>query len=144
MHKVIIAIIVVLVALPVVVNLLPEPMSFERVHDGFEAAGFTISAAGLVESPRLEAAEQFNMTLDGARVELFRYNDRGRIARQFGYQQQDPGEAMVESMGLREALGAAPTPKVKTSAARRGLFMILVSSADADVRARVIRTFKEL
>jgi len=141
--KVIIWIVIIIVLLPVIVALRPKPMTFERIQKGFAAQGLVATAVH-EETPSLDSVAQLGMTIEGADVEIYHYDDEGKIAKQLTYQQPDPGQAMVEASGLRAALGAAPLSPIKTDATRRGMFMLTVSSESAEVRAKVLKAFKSL
>ena len=141
--KIIVWIVVILLLFPVIVALRPKPMTFDRIQKGFATQGLT--ATDVHESnPSLESIAQLTMTIEGATVDIYQFDDEGKIAKQLAYQQPDPGQAMVEASGLRQALGAAPLSPIKTDATRRGMFMLTVSGESGEVRARVIKAFKSL
>ncbi|MBI5094472.1 MAG: hypothetical protein HZB26_18800 [Candidatus Hydrogenedentes bacterium] len=139
--KIIIWIVAIVVLAPLLVRLWPKPLTYERIQAGLKAQGLTLENVH-ESSPSLEAVAQLSMTIDGATVEIYQYDDEGKVATQLTYQQPDPGQAIVEASGLREALGAAPVSPIKTDATRRGMFMLTVSSDNAEVRVRVIKAFK--
>lgn len=142
MRNVVIAIIVGLFLLPVVVKILPKPLTFERFEKSFERNGMKVEDIQPAGAPANEAIAQASMKVDGAQVDLYQYDDEGKIAKNFEYQKPDVGQAIVDSMHLAEALGAAKPKNIPTSAARRGMFMLVVASEDGALRARVVAAFQ--
>jgi len=142
--KVLIGLAIVIVLLPFLVKVLPKPMSFERVEKGLRAAGFAVENVAPVPNPMLDATEQITMTVNGCRVDVYRYKDEGKIRKQFEFQREDPGAKIVESWGLADALGAAKPNPVKTSVARHAMFMLTVASESEDLRMRVLQAFLDL
>jgi hypothetical protein len=81
------------------------------------------------------------LSVDDAQVDIYRYEDEGVIATQMGYQRPDPGQAIVDGMRLAEQLGAAKSANKPTSAARKGMFMLVVTGSTNSLRARIIEAF---
>jgi len=144
MKKIIIAIVIVLVLLPIVPKLLPKPLTFEQVETAFKEGGYAVSGVRVESRPFLKAVEQVNMIVDGAQVSIYRFDNEGEIATQLEYQKTDSGSAMVEAWNLSESLGAAKPKSKPVSAGRNGLFMITVASDNADLRNKLVAVFKAL
>ncbi len=143
MKKVLIAVIAVVVLfplIPVLLHMLPEPLTMERAQRAFENSGMTVSDVRKTEAPGLGAVEQMSMYVNGALVEIYRFDDEGALATQLEYQKPDSGSAIVETWNLSESLGAAK-PKNNVSADRNGMFMITVTSDDKALRQRIITVF---
>lgn len=144
MKNVIIVIVVLILLLPVIAVLRPKPVTFERAVQAFEAQGMAVEYPEPVTPPELEAVEHMRMYVDGADVDLYRYDDEGKIMKQLEYQRPDSGTAVVEAMGIGASLGAAPSRNVPVSAQRNGMWMIVVKSPDGALRQRVVTVFSGL
>lgn len=140
MRKAFIFLIIAVLALPLLVQWIPDPLSYERIETAYRAAGY------LLENPRDEPdlgrgqAEGWSFFIDGYRIEVLRYTDRGKIALQLEYLKPDPGTVMVESMNMAQSLGARQ-PAEKYHAQRRGMFLVYVRGPDrskCQALARVI------
>lgn len=143
--KFIIIIAVVIVLAPFVMRLLPEPITFERAKAAFEAAGLNVSEYHVVDVPQLDAVGQASLLIGSINVQIYRYDNEGKIATQYGYQQQDPGTAIVETWGLAESLGAKPAREKPTfQAARNGKFMLVASGYDKATIKKIINIFNQL
>jgi hypothetical protein len=142
--KVLIALVVLVVLIPILPKILPKAPSFDRAKKAFEAAQFVVSDYSEHSNPGLDAVAGAFMNVGTARVELYRYDSEGKIALQLGYQQPDPGQAMVESWGLAESLGAAPNPNMPQSAVRNGKYMLVVHDYDEVLRQVIVGLFKKL
>jgi hypothetical protein len=145
MKKALIAIIALLVLLPVILRLLPKPFTFERFQDALKSAGFVVEDARKTDASSIPgAAEQFSMVVNGAQVDVYRFEDEGKIATQLEYNKPDAGQAIVESWHLAEAMGAAKSPNKPVLAARNRMFMLLVTHEDNDLRERIGRVFNSM
>jgi len=142
MKKIAIVAVVLLLLLPLLPYLIPKPVTFQRIQDALAAAGFSVTGAAEVTPPQNQAVAEVTMLVNGEPVRIYLYDDEGKIAKNLEYQKPDAGSQMVESWGLREALGAAKPKNKPLSAARNGLFMLTVESEDAGFRSRVVRVFK--
>jgi len=142
--KVVVAIVVVILLLPVIAALWPKPLTFERIRDGFEGKGLVVEQYTPVEPPALQAVEQVYMNVAGARVDVYRYDDRGKIAKQLEYQKPDAGTVIVESWNLAQSLGAAQPKKIPTAVGRNGMFMLVVMGDSQELCNRILRAFKEV
>jgi len=147
MKKLIIAFVIIL-ALPVVFHtlkaIIPQSITIERFEAALNQSGLVPEGVQRCEQPNLDAAEEFSLRINGDHVQLFRYADRGKIAAQYEYQKKDAGSAIVETWQLSESLGAAKPSSKPSSAARSGMFMVVVTSEDAALRQKVIEVFKSL
>ncbi len=144
MQKIIIIVVGILVLIPVIAMLKPKPITLERARAVFEDNGLIVESAEQVPAPQIQAVEQFTLQVNGARVEIYRYDDEGKIAKNYEYQKTDVGTAIVESMGIADSLGAAPPRATKSDAARKRKYLVVVSSNDDALRSTVIRLFKSL
>lgn len=143
MKNVVITIVVLVLLLPLIVAILPKPVTLERAVSAFEAAGLVVEYPETV-SPSLEAVEQIHMYVNGADVNLYRYDDEGKIMKNLEYQRPDAGTAVVEAMGIGASLGAAPSRNKPSSAQRNGMWMLTVQSEDAALRQKVVKIFSGL
>ncbi|HOV62242.1 MAG TPA: hypothetical protein PK349_14375, partial [Candidatus Hydrogenedentes bacterium] len=73
--------VVVLVALPFLVRLWPEPMTMERVRHGFEISGLPIEGMRVAERPTNESVAELNFMVNGVSVAVYEYDNAGTIAR---------------------------------------------------------------
>ena len=144
MKKVVIIVVVGLVLLPLLPKIIPKSFTMESVEPGFRTAGFTVEGARPVEPPQNEALEQLSMTVNGLQVDVFRYDDEGKIAKQLEFQKPDSGSAIVEAWGLAQTLGAAKPVNKPVTPERRGMFMIVVTGDDKALRLRIAESFKHL
>ena len=142
--KIVIAIVVIIVLLPVIVTLLPKPLTIERIETGFKSAGFSVSDVQQSSSPLFEADTEWDLTVNGAKTGIYFYSDEGVVAKQHEFQKKDAGSAMVEAWNLSESLGAAPKRDIPTFHGRRGKVMIVVTTPDAELGPRIIEAFKKL
>lgn len=143
MKKAIPIIVVILIAIPVLPRLMPTPLTMDGIEAGFKAAGFTV-ADMQTPAPQLGAVEERLMTVNGASVEVYRFEDEGKIATQLEYQKPDSGSAIVETWNLSESLGAAKPKSKPVSASRNGMFMLVVIGEDKALRDRVVQAFNRL
>lgn len=144
MKKALIIVGVLLVAIPIVPKLIPEAMTLDKVESALTAAGYTLTDVRNVDVPRLGAIAMKEMTVNGASVELYEFDDEGEIAKQLEYQKPDAGSAIVETWNLSESLGAAKPKSKPVKAARNGMFMLVVMSEDKALRERVASVFAGL
>ena len=135
-----IAIVILGIATPFLLKLIPEPLTFKRIEEAYRAAGYRLD--NLRNEPRLgrDEAEAWSFYIDGYRVEVLRYTDRGKIANNLVYLKPDAGSLMVESMNIAQSLGAT-RPTEKSHAGRKGMFIVYVRGPDrskCETLARVI------
>jgi len=144
MRKVIVALVAILLLLPIIVALRPKPITLERAQQVFEANGMFVEDAHAVNPPGIQSVEQFSMFVDSARVDIYRYDDEGKVAKNFEYQKTDVGTAMVENMNLAQQLGAAPPRRMKSDAARKRMYLIVVADNNDALRGTIIKAFKSM
>ncbi len=145
MKKALIAVVVIVVLLPVVQRFLPKGFSYERFQAALETAAFEVTDAHRVDKPAVPGAvEQFSMLVNGAQVDVYRFDDEGKIATQLEYQKPDAGSVIVENWGLAESLGAAKPKNKPVLPLRRGMFMCLVTHEDKTLRERIGRVFSSM
>lgn len=140
---VIVAVLLLIPAVPHALRLLPQGVSFERAQAALEDAGLEVREWQEVP-PGLEAVAQVRAQVAGARVDIYQYADRGKLAKHLEYQRDDPGQAMVEAWGLAEALGAARPQRIPTRVGGRGLFMIVATGEDTAALEEIVRIFRAL
>jgi len=144
MQKIVVVLVLILVLIPVIAALKPKPITLERARTVFEENGLIVESAEEATAPQIQAVEQFTLHVNGARVEIYRYDDEGKIAKNYEYQKTDAGTAIVESMGIADSLGAAAPRSTKSDAARKRKYLVVVTTNDDALRATVIRLFKSL
>jgi hypothetical protein len=144
MKKVLFVIIAVLIIIPILPRIIPKALTIERVQEGFKAGGFYVENVQGVSPARLEAEKQWTMTVAGALVDVYFYTNVGVIAKQAEYQKKDVGTAIVETWNLSESLGAAPDPNVPSFSARNGMFLIVATTPDKGLGARIATAFSKL
>ena len=142
--KVVIGIVVVLVALPVVMKLIPEPVTFARAQSAFEAAGLAVTGFRESAPGGNESIAQADMSVGGASVTIYQYDNEGKIVVYEGYQKQDPGQAIVAGWGLAESLGAAVQKPIPHAFKRKGMFLIVATSEDQELNKRICEIFSTL
>jgi len=147
MKKIAIAGVLVLLALPILPRLIPAGKTLDRFQAAFEEGGYAVERASVSTTPQLEAIGQLSMTVDGAHVEIYHFDDEGKIAKQMEFQKPGPGSAQVDAFGLSElaaAVGAAKPKNKPVTVARNGKFLLVVTSEDDALRARIKATFSSL
>ncbi len=144
MRNVVITIVVMILALPLILAIMPKSASFDRAIQHFKAKGMVVEYEELVVPAQLEAAEQMTMYVNGAMVNIYRYDDEGKIAKNLEYQRPDAGTAAVEAMGIGVALGAAPNRNIPVTAERNGMWMITIQSEDTGLRRQIAEVFNDL
>lgn len=147
MVRIIIAVVVIVLLLPLLSYLKPgPPITLERVEDAFQAAGYEVANVTPTQVGFYEAAEGWDMTVSGASVTLCRYTEGAKLTKHVGYHNPDSGSLMVESWGLLETLpAAAAKPSILQNAAvSNGMFMLVVRSDDKGLRDALIRVFQSM
>ncbi len=140
--KAIIVAVILIALLPVLPMIIPKPMTFDRITTAIRDAGLPIEGYTEPVTPGLESIAQVSLYVAGVRVDIYQYDDEGKIARHLEYQRPDPGTAVVEAWGLAQSLGAAPSRNLPTLAARRGKFMIVATGEDKALLQRIIDIFR--
>lgn len=130
MKKVLLLIVAILVLLPVVVRFMPRPMDIERIQKAFEDGGYTILGLQEAATAQRDAVQEWQFTVEGYRIEVYRYDSEGKIAKNREYLKPDPGEKMVEAMNLAQQLGAAESKNLPSAVARKGMWLIHVVGED--------------
>lgn len=147
MRKAIGWVIGIMVLVPVIAVIrpyLPKAVTFERVEQAYNDAGFWVTEVTRVEPPTLDSVAQLSLRVEGYPVNVYQFDSEGPIAKQLEFQKPDAGSVVVEAWNLSERLGAAKPKNIPTSAARNGMFMLTVQSEDAGLRRRVVEIFKGL
>lgn len=141
--KALIFAVVVLLAFPFVMKLIPEPLTMERVQAGFAASGLPVVQLQQV-APTNESVAELSGIIGGVSVNVYQYNDEGKIARYTEYQKKDAGTAVVETWNLAQSLGAAVRKDTPSKYLRRGMFLVVATGNDVAMLDRVIAAFKGL
>jgi hypothetical protein len=130
MLKAFILIVILIIAAPFLLDLLPEPLTYERIEAAYRAAGYTLENS-INEEANLgrEEAEGWSFYIDGYRIEVLRYTDRAKMVTNLEYLKPDPGSIMVESMNIAQSLGQT-RPTEKSHAKCRGSFIVYVRGPD--------------
>jgi hypothetical protein len=144
MKNVVITVVVLVALLPFILMVLPKEVSLDRAKQAFTDNGLVVEYDRPVVPPALEAVEHLTMYVNGALVNIYRYDDEGKIAKNLEYQRPDSGTMAVEAMGIGVALGAAPSRNIPITAERNGKWMITIQDPDAALRQRIARVFKSL
>lgn len=141
--KVVIFAVVILLAFPFVLKLIPEPLTMERIQAGFAASGLPVAQMQQV-NPTNESVAELAAIIGVVTLNVYQYNDEGKIARYTEYQKKDAGTAIVETWNLSESLGAAPRRDTPSKYLRRGMFLAVATGNDVAMVDRVIEAFKGL
>jgi len=144
MKKVLIAIVVLVLAIPILPLIIPKPVTFERIQAALAGQGLAVTDVNEVTLPQNQAVAEVAMSLNGAPVHIYLYDHEGKIAKQLEFQKPDAGSQIVATWNLSESLGAAKPKNKPLSAARNGMFMLTVESEDKALRDRIVRIFKGL
>ncbi len=144
MKKIIVLGAVLLLASPFLLKLLPKPVTPERVIQAFRMSGLSVGDITKFEQPMNRAISQMSMTVNGAIVQLYEFDDRGRIATAFENEKPDAGSVIVESWNLSEQLGAAKPKNKPCTPAKNGLWLLTVTDEDKALRGRVAGIFGAL
>ena len=142
--KALIFVVIIAVAVPFALQLIPEPLNFARAKAGFEAAGMSVAAYAESSPGGSEAIAQARMRVDGVDVQIYQYDNEGKIVMYMGYQKADPGQSIVAGWGLAESLGAAVSKPTPHSFKRNGMFLIVATSEDVELNKRIVEIFRKL
>ena len=112
MKKVLIAIVVLVLAIPILPLIIPKPVTFERIQAALAGQGLAVTDVNEVTLPQNQAVAEVAMSLNGAPVHIYLYDHEGKIAKQLEFQKPDAGSQIVATWNLSESLGAAK-PKNK-------------------------------
>ena len=145
MKKAVLAVVAIILLLPIAQRLIPKPVTFERVEAALNSAQFSVTDVQKVDRPALSGAiEQVSMVVNGAAVEVYRFEDEGKIVTQLEYQKPDAGSAIVETWNLSEALGAAKPKNKPLLPLRNRMFLMTITHEDKALRDRIGKVFKSL
>jgi hypothetical protein len=143
MKKIAIAAVVVILLLPVIPHLIPKEFTVEAFQAALQATDFVVTPPQRLDNPVVPGAvEGYSMNVNGAQVDVLRFDDEGKIATQLEYQKPDVGSAIVEASGLAESLGAAKPKNKPVLALRNGMYMALITHEDKTLRERIGKVFK--
>ncbi len=142
--KVLIILGALIIGVPILIQFLPEPLSMERISEGFQKSDLGVVDVQIVNPPINEAVAQISFTVGGALVNVYQYDNEGTIARYAEMYKKDPGTAIVEAWGLAQSLGAAPSKNKPERVARRKMFLLVVQGEDTALLDRVVKIFLSL
>ncbi len=140
--KFVIVLAVVFLAAPFFMRFIPKPVTFDRAKLAFETAGLSVSQNTMAASPGERAVAEADLTVNGVNVNIYQFDNEGKIATAMEYQKKDPGAAIVEQMHLAQNLGAAVHKEVPSRAVRRGMFMMVATGEDARMVERIATVFE--
>ena len=143
MRKVVIVAVIVLL-IPLIARMMPEAVTFERAQAAMENCGLEVSGVNRTPTSTYGAIEMMTMDVGGAGVEIYLFDNEGKIVKQLEFEKPDSGSVIVETWNLSESLGAAKPKRLPRKAARNGMFMIAVTCENRDLRARLIDAFQAL
>lgn len=146
MKPAIILIVVLVLAFPFLIKLIPEGLSVEGIAADISAAGYNVSEPTPVEPAQREAAEQWVLKAgagEAYRVEVYRYDNGAKLTTNYEYLKPDAGTVIVEATNMANELGAA-RPKTQTAVGKRGKWVVHVmgperAQCEALVRAAIGR-----
>lgn len=142
--KILVILVALIIGVPILIQFLPEPLSMERITEGFRKSALGVSDVQIINPPTNEAVAQISFTVGGALVNVYRYDNEGTIARYAEMYKKDPGTAIVETWGLAQSLGAAPSRNKPERVARRKMFLLVVQGEDTGLLDHVVKIFLSL
>ena len=143
MRKVIVVVVIVLL-IPLIARMMPKEVTFERVQAAMEGCGLVVSDVNRTPTSTYGAVEMMTMNVGGASVEIYKFEDEGKIVKQLEFEKPDSGSVIVETWNLSESLGAAKPKRLPREAVRKGMFMLAVTCETKSIRERVIHVFRTL
>jgi len=119
-----IAVVAVVAAIPFVAPLFfPRELTFEKIEAGMVNDGFSVANQATVAKPEAGAVAQRNMTINGAPVTVYRFDDEQKIE--------------AHRKRLKPRLG-------EEAVARNESYLIAVSTYDLSLARRICYVFKTL
>lgn len=141
--KLIIGACIIVVAFPALMAIIPKAKTTDTFVNAFKKR-WTVEEVTQVRPPGLQAVEHVSMRINGALVDLYRYDDEGKIAKQYEYQKPGAGDGIAQSMGIAAALGASTKPPPAFVAGRNGKFMIVTSGLEKPQLQEIVRAFESM
>ncbi|MCX8065068.1 MAG: hypothetical protein N3G21_07840 [Candidatus Hydrogenedentes bacterium] len=142
--KVIIFIFIVVFIAPLVLRFLPAPLTLEKIIDELGKAGYRMENLTFADSPANESIRQVSFYIRDAWVNIYEYDDEGKIAKYAEMYKKDPGTILVETWGLAQALGSAPSKNKPERVARKKNFLLVVQGEDTTLLNRIVEVFNRL
>ena len=142
--KILLVLGVIVIGIPILLQLLPEPLNMERIIEGLKKSDLGITEIRNVEPPTNESVAQIHFEVNGAFADIYQYDDEGKIARYAEMYKQDPGTAIVEAWGLAQSLGAAPSKNKPQRISRRRMYLLVVQGDDTALLDNIVKIFSEL
>lgn len=123
-----------------------EPMTFDRIARQFLRDGLTVTNRTSSTFKPAGAVEGEEMKVAGMTVRVWRFENTGRLSVEYENYKPDAGAAIAERMGVTTQLGLQTRPArgSKTYPAKKGMYLLVVSSNDSAAAGRVIESFKRL
>lgn len=140
--KVVLALLAVVLLLPIALQFVPGRRTLADFRADFERAGLEVASYAEVAAPQLGAVEQAELSVAGAWVRIYRFDNEGRIATQLEYHRPDAGTTAVEAWGIAQSLGAAPPRNAPMTAERRGMFLLVAEGPDRETLRRIQQAFR--
>jgi len=135
---------VVLLAAPFAMRLMPKPVTFERAKFALEKAGMTVGDFQMAQTPGQRAAAEADCMVNGVTVNIYQFDNEGKIVSAMEYQKKDAGTAIVETMNLAANMGAAVHKETPSRAVRRGMFMLVATGEDKRMVERIASVFESM
>ncbi len=142
--KILLVLGVIVIGIPILLQLLREPLNMERIIEGLKKSDLGITEIRNVEPPTNESVAQIHFEVNGAFADIYQYDDEGKIARYAEMYKQDPGTAIVEAWGLAQSLGAAPSKNKPQRISRRRMYLLVVQGDDTALLDHIVKKFSEL
>lgn len=142
--KILLVLGVIVIGVPILLQLLPEPLNMERIIEGLKKSDLGITEIRNVEPPTNESVAQIHFEVNGAFADIYQYDDEGKIARYAEMYKQDPGTAIVQAWGLAQSLGAAPSKNKPQRISRRRMYLLVVQGDDTALLDHIVKIFSEL
>lgn len=142
--KILLVLGVIVIGIPILLQLLPEPLNMERIIEGLKKSDLGITEIRNVEPPTNESVAQIHFEVNGAFADIYQYDDEGKIARYAEMYKQDPGTAIVEAWGLAQSLGAAPSKNKPQRISQRRMYLLVVQGDDTALLDHIVKIFSEL
>lgn len=142
MRRVLVTVIALVIVSPVVLYFIPQSFDMERFQASLKAAGFVVEDFRKSDTTAVPGAvESYSMTVNGAQVDIYRFDNEGKIATQYEYNKPDKGMAIAQSTGLLNAMGLAAPKTRPILALRNGMYLALISHEDKTLNQRIGRIF---
>jgi hypothetical protein len=108
--KLVVLVVAVVVGLPLALRgwraIQPTPLTFGHIERSLSGAGLDVTPAKVTGFQHVQGAvDGRSMTVNGIQLDVFLFDDGGRLNVAYTNFQQDPGEAIANKMGITTMLG---------------------------------------